>query len=177
MSATLKARLRGILAGVPSKSRSAGIATLTLRLAKLSDERCILDWQSAESTRRYMRNPASPSRAEHAAWLRRTLKDREKTLLIVERDGRPVGSIRLDRVVAKGREAGYEISIVVAPGYRGEGIGGGSLVLLRRLVPDETFFAHVLAGNVPSARIFAGCGFVPYESGTSESILVSRAKS
>jgi RimJ/RimL family protein N-acetyltransferase len=149
---------------------------MTFRLAKLSDERCTFEWQSVESTRRYMRNPTSPSRTEHAAWLRRTLNDTEKTLLIVERDGRPVGSIRLDRVVAEDREAGHEISIVVAPGHRGEGIGGASLRLLRRLVPDETFFAHVLTDNVASARLFAACGFVPYTSGKSESILVSRAK-
>ena len=61
-------------------------AQVRLRLAQIEDENWLLDLQRQPVTRRYSRNPAIPSAGEHYSWIRQTLANPDKLLLIVEAD-------------------------------------------------------------------------------------------
>lgn len=128
-----------------------------LRLAEVEDELWLLDLQRQESTRRFARNPAVPSAAEHAAWFASVLAGRDRMLLIVEIDGKPCGMLRLDR--QPGMIAGFEISIAIDAAFHGEGIASAALALARRMAPGADLIATVLPGNRPSLSLFAAAGY------------------
>jgi len=150
----LRTRLVQRLAEDPASAGSR-----RLRFATESDLAATFAWQSDPETRRHMRNPAVPTRSEHAAWLAKILVDPDRLLLIAEEHGIPLGSIRLDhRLPANGRE-GYEISIVVAPEHRRRHVGSFMLKSTRVLAPELVFYAHVEPENEASRRLFAVCGY------------------
>jgi GNAT superfamily N-acetyltransferase len=75
----------------------------------------------------------------------------------MEEVGTPRASVRLDW---REEEAGFEVSLVVAPGVRGRGYGVRALLLARRLVAGEDLLAHVQAANEASLRSFSRAGYV-----------------
>src|SRR5690606_14279209 len=75
-----------------------------LRPATEADGDLLLDWQRHPETRRFARAPAAPEPAAHRAWLARTLGDPDRLLCIVEEDGVPAGSLRLDEATCGGLE-------------------------------------------------------------------------
>lgn len=92
------------------------------------------------------------------AWFAQTLADQNSELWLLEEDGRPVGSVRLD-ALEKGTH--WEISIIISPESRGRGIGTAALKLLRRQYKDRWLVAEVLAGNDASRSAFLKAGFTP----------------
>ena len=105
---------------------------------------------------------------EHERWLAGVLADPERTLLVVEAADGPAGSVRFD---VAGDEA--EISVVVAPQRRGEGLGKrivreSSELILAALAGLERVRAEVGGGQraldagVPGRRVRpAGDGASP----------------
>ena len=132
---------------------------VTLRPAAMDDAPLILEWQSASDTRRYARNPEVPSAAGHLVWMDATLKRRDCIFNIVVAAGQPAGILRMER--HKEIADGFEVSIFVAPGNYGRGIGKAALQLARRMLPDAELLAHVLPENTASRFLFLGAGFVP----------------
>jgi RimJ/RimL family protein N-acetyltransferase len=132
------------------------------RPATAADGPRLLEWRNDPSVRAVSGTTRTISASEHAAWLPRVLADPERTLLIVEREGDPVGSVRFDR-----RDGEAEISITVAPAQRGYGIGAQAI---RETTEHELaaraalgrVVARVGAANAPSRRAFEHAGYRPH---------------
>lgn len=153
-----------LLAAIAGSRVVADGAMLRLRLAESSDADWLLELQRAPATRRFARNPALPTVAEHADWLARTFADPERLLCAVERDGEPVGMVRLDRLAPPAPR--FEVSIAVHPSMQRRGVGGTALALLRRLAPGATLDAAVHPDNALSQALFAAAGYARITAGT-----------
>jgi len=124
---------------------AAGNAELTYR------------WQQDPSTRRFARNPAVPTPAEHRAWLDRLLAQPARLACIVLHDERPAGVLRLDP--CEGEAAAWEIGILVAAEARQAGVALAALALAKRLVGGGELRAVVLPENRASHALFRKAGF------------------
>jgi UDP-2,4-diacetamido-2,4,6-trideoxy-beta-L-altropyranose hydrolase len=141
--------LAAIGPGTTKQSRA-----VTLRLADAGDESWLLALQSQPETRRYANNPAAPTQQGHRQWLKRTLADRSRLLIIVEVEGRSAGMLRLDR-----QEHGERVNIAIDPQYHGQGVGVATLALVARLRPAGILDAEVLPGNKASLALFTRAGY------------------
>jgi UDP-2,4-diacetamido-2,4,6-trideoxy-beta-L-altropyranose hydrolase len=137
---------------------------IKLRLAEAADEDWLLHLQRTPSARRYSRNPAVPTVAEHHCWMRRTLADPGKLLMLIEADGAKAGTVRLDRLQDLGGASHYEISIAIDPNFHNRGIATAALQLLRNLTDGAVLDAVVLPDNQASKALFTRAGFVPVGS-------------
>lgn len=132
--------------------------TLTLRPATTADSSLLWEWRNDPPTRVHFINADAVSWEEHCAWLQRKLESPDCRMWILERDGGAVGQIRYDRI---GRSA--EISFLVIPGLRGQGLGTRLLELSPPLACRElrvsSVVAIVKAENEASSRAFRQAGF------------------
>jgi UDP-2,4-diacetamido-2,4,6-trideoxy-beta-L-altropyranose hydrolase len=129
---------------------------VSLRQATVADAAAMFTWQSAPGARTYARNPAAPKPGEHERWLEAKLADPDCIFNIVLCGDKPVGILRLDRLPT--RDA-FEVSILIASGRQGQGIGGHALTLGKRLLPKERIVAAIHAENHASVRMFEAAGY------------------
>ena len=134
-------------------------ATIRLRPAEDEDRDRILAWNLEPDTRRYFRNPAPPSPAEHAAWFAKAASFGDTLLFIAECDGATAGVLRLDRDKPRGGQT--EVSLIVAGAFRGRGLAPRMLELAQRLLRHAPLVAQVDPRNTPSRRAFLAAGFRP----------------
>ena len=128
--------------------------------ARAADGHLLLAWRNDEAVRAVSHTTHEVAPAEHASWLARVLADPDRTLLVVEREGEPVGTVRLDR---EGDEA--TISVTVAPEQRARGVG---VQAIRQTTELELAARPQLAGvvalvkaeNAASQRAFERAGYV-----------------
>jgi UDP-2,4-diacetamido-2,4,6-trideoxy-beta-L-altropyranose hydrolase len=144
-----------MLDAIPAKS----VAKVRLRLATADDEHWLLKIQQHPQTRRYFRNAAMPTAAEHHEWMHRVLADPRRMLLAVIADDESVGSIRLDRLPDNGGSVRYEVAIAIDPECQGMGIGTAALRGVRTFMPGAAFDATVYPDNKASHALFAKAGF------------------
>lgn len=133
---------------------------IRLRFAQIQDENWLLDLQRQPQTRRYSRNPAVPTTEGHADWIRQTLANPDRLLLIVEANRLPVGTVRLDRTADEDGLIRREVSIAIHPAHHARGIGLAALRLLRALVPQAVLDATVFPANTASRALFLKAGFI-----------------
>ncbi|MCU0268692.1 MAG: GNAT family N-acetyltransferase [Acidimicrobiales bacterium] len=131
---------------------------VVLRPADNGDADLLLDWRNDPDTVRFSHSQRGVDAAAHADWFAQRLDDPACRLLVGVRDGRPVGTVRVDITAAVGL-----VSLTVAPEARGAGVG---TALLRALVAEMTgdyqvmrLVAEVRHDNPASAGAFAGAGF------------------
>ncbi len=148
-----------IALAILDKSPAKNGARVRLHLASANDERWLLKIQQHPQTRRYFRNAAVPTAQEHREWMRRVLADPKRLLLAVNVNGKPVGSVRLDRLSDERAPARHEVAIAIDPECHGMGIGTAALRLVRALMPGAVLDAVVLRDNKSSYALFAGAGF------------------
>lgn len=150
-------RLLALLAG---QSQSRDGARIALRLTETDDCDWLLALQQRPETRAFARSPNGPSRAEHVRWFTRALADPDRFLMIVERDERACGFVRLDRRADDGPSPAYEVSIAIEPEWHGSGMGRAALRLARKMAPGAVIDATVLPANAASKALFLGAGYV-----------------
>ena len=144
---------------------------LRVRPATVDDARLLLDWRNDPEARSRSRSSDVIDLEGHLAWLRGTLASPDRHLLVVESaDGTPVATTRYDRL-APDPDGGdrWEVSISVAPGMRGQGLGGATLAAsdewLRATEPAAgAVVAHVRPDNTSSRRLFLRSGYLPAPS-------------
>jgi len=136
--------------------RIQDMPSVTLRPASDSDAQILFDWRNDPDTRRNSRHTDAVGWDEHRRWLSAALGRRDRTLLIAELAGEPVGTVRLDR----GAD-GCELSWTVAPQWRGRGVGKAMVQKAAEASGAMVLLAAVREGHRSSARIAEGCGFVP----------------
>lgn len=138
---------------------------LSLRPATDADSARLLEWRNDAQTRAMAISQARVPLEDHRRWLRARLADADTLLTIVEQDGTPVGTVRLDR-----RAPGEaEISITIAPDARGRGLARPAIELgvehARAAWSVARVTARVRRENAASLRAFAAAGFTVERDG------------
>jgi spore coat polysaccharide biosynthesis predicted glycosyltransferase SpsG/ribosomal protein S18 acetylase RimI-like enzyme len=127
---------------------------VAVRPATQADSALLLLWRNDFETRARSRSTTPVAPAEHEAWLARVLNDPHRRLLIAERDGHPVGTVRFDR-----GDDHWEVSITVAPEVRGLRLAVPILLAAERSLRNVTIRAHVRRDNVASQALFRRAGY------------------
>jgi spore coat polysaccharide biosynthesis predicted glycosyltransferase SpsG/RimJ/RimL family protein N-acetyltransferase len=153
-------------------------ALVRYRPATRADAACLLEWRNDPDVQAISRSRAPVAAAAHERWLAATLADPDRTLLVAEVAGEPAATVRLDRA-----EGAAEISVTVAPGRRGSGVGPRTIREASELhlaaYPDVArIVAEVTEHNVRALRAFERAGYarLPERSSTDGVLLaLSRA--
>jgi len=136
------------------------IEEFTLRRASFGDSRLLWQWANDPLVRQASFSPGPISWHEHEEWFAQKISDPSCLLLIFEDATGPVAVVRTD---ANGR-ADAEISITIAPGYRGHGLASAlldrSLETIFNTTSAERVHAFIKPTNLPSSRSFANAGFI-----------------
>ena len=132
---------------------------LILRPAGWADCERLFVWVNSPDSLKNKRLTRAPIPYEtHRQWLERRLAAPGVILLIAERDGVPLGQVRLEL-----RDDAYEIDVFVVAEARGCGVAAEAIEeALRRLwARDPGAIARALVGpaNEGSARLFERLGF------------------
>lgn len=132
---------------------------LTARAATEADASLLMKWRNDPETRRWSRTTEQVDPEGHRAWLRRSLANDNRLLLVVEDDAGPVGTVRWDYDADV-----WEVSVTVAPERRGTGLAGpllaaGEAALRGRVQPPVPLLAIVHEDNEASNRLFARAGY------------------
>lgn len=134
---------------------------IEIRLAAKDDAVMIYEWRTDPSVLGVSRNSKSFTFDEHQAWLRQTLLDPDRLLLIGAHLGKDIGVVRFD--INNGRA---EVSIFLLPETTGAGLGRVLLAAaearLKLSRPDVLRVdAWVTEGNPGSLNMFKHLGYSP----------------
>ena len=129
-----------------------------LRPAREDDANTLLTWQSLPETRRYSRNPNTPTLDEHCAWYASKLSDTNVHFHFIEHHGEPAGILRLEKT--KNSSDSFEVNILVSPEKYRLGIAQAALLAASRLHTSMTMVADVLPDNAASHALFKKAGFL-----------------
>lgn len=137
---------------------------VVVRAATEADARDLFEWRNAPEVRRFSRSDAPIEWDDHRRWLAATLADPQRVLLVGSAAGSPVGVVRYDLA---GSEA--EVSIYLAPGQAGRGLGRALLDAAERWLAARhpgvsLVWAEALADNEASHRLFTGGGFEAFST-------------
>ncbi|WP_210509021.1 bifunctional UDP-2,4-diacetamido-2,4,6-trideoxy-beta-L-altropyranose hydrolase/GNAT family N-acetyltransferase [Naasia sp. SYSU D00057] len=137
-----------------------GATGVTVRPARAGDASALFDWRDDPATRAASRSTGALEWTSHAAWVRATLADPMRSLLIARTEGAPAGTVRFDRL----DEGSAEISITLAPSARGRGlaqpvIAAAMAWLAAQPSPPRLVIAEMRPENGASQRAFRAAGF------------------
>lgn len=129
-------------------ARNEGLNTgMTFRAAGMEDARRLFEWRNDPQTREASRSSDPIPWESHIAWLTQRLGAKEPHLYIVEIDGVPIGTFRID---------GEEISYTIALESRGKRLGHPMLAMAAKCFGPKT--ALVKRRNIASARVAQEAG-------------------
>ena len=145
-------------------SGSTRAASVRLRAASAADCERVGSWRNDPETRAASFESAEIPWDTHVRWFGDALSREDRRILVVEADGEPAGTVRLD---IAGADA--TVSIHLAREWRGRGVGTRALTALADLAFGELaigrLLASVKANNHASLAAFAKAGFVRVASG------------
>lgn len=127
---------------------------VTLRRARMWDCERIYAYNGAPEVRALSATPGVIRLADHEAWFARRIADVGSPFWVVELDGEPVGSVRID--ARSGTNA--RISIALDPCARGRGVGRRA-ILLACADWRGVVIAEIHESNAQSRACFTACGF------------------
>jgi RimJ/RimL family protein N-acetyltransferase len=132
---------------------------VNLRPVTMDDANMLFRWRNDPVTRANSRSTASVSWEDHCKWLKASLANPNRDLLVAEIDGVPVGRARIDR----GEET--EVSWTVSPDHRGKGVGKAMVAMVAAACPRGPVVARIKPSNRASQAIAAYAGFRKVEDG------------
>jgi RimJ/RimL family protein N-acetyltransferase len=130
---------------------------LSLRRAASSDCALVFEWANDPVTRANSFSPQAISWEDHKTWFDRILQDPERELFVLLASSEPIGQARLARASADGDD---EISLALAPAWRGLGLAAEAIRLVTRESGALVVHAYVKTGNDASIRAFLRAGYV-----------------
>ncbi|MDG9882700.1 UDP-2,4-diacetamido-2,4,6-trideoxy-beta-L-altropyranose hydrolase [Pseudomonas sp. GD04058] len=133
---------------------------LQLRQARFEDARLLFDGRNAEAVRRGSLQQAPLEWGAHCRWLRATLDNDQRLLLIGEAGDGAVGMLRYDRL----EPTRARVSLYLFEGRLGLGWGRALLAAGERALAEHwpqvrVIEAEVLADNQASIELFRGAGY------------------
>lgn len=137
--------------------------TWSIRPATGADCDALLAWRNDPTDFQWYLEASAVRADEHRAWLSERLERDHPTLWILDVDGEPGGSVRLDPDAGGSAFA----SIVVDPEYRGHGFGRALLAHLDEQSRSLGFVelrAVIHPENVASQALFTSAGYVQQSS-------------
>ena len=144
---------------------------LRLRHVAPADRAVVLRWANDPDTRRASLSPAVIAPADHAAWFARRVPNNAACAFYMATtvNGLPVGNVRFERHADAGdRDDGWILSFVVAPEFRGHGLGRRIVELAVRTFLEERDGPRIVAAvrheNAPSSKLLCDIGFRPIRS-------------
>ena len=146
---------------VVGKLEEADFKKLNVREAVPDDEGLLLEWANDPATRKnsFNTNPILP--ATHHVWFTRRLSnpDSYRIYIIENSTASPIGQVRFER----DEREGWETSYLLAPTFRGCGLGSSlldtALCQFQRERPGAIVTGRVRIENQPSCRIFEKISF------------------
>lgn len=153
----------------PCPIRCAGMTTIVLRLAKLGDSENLYRWRNHPLIRAKSHQTDAIERERHETWLRETLANPNRILLIGEsiQDGqtKAVGVLRYD-LSPNGESA--VVSIYLVPEHLGKGLGTSLLLtgtewVLNNQPNLSEILAEIRKDNIPSQKVFVKAGYIANE--------------
>ena len=133
---------------------------IILRPATMGDAKLLFDWRNDPETRMQSIDTGEVFWDKHLEWLKKSLSNQNRKIIIAKIKGQPVGTIRLD--IGKPRS---ELSWTVAPSARGKGVGT-KMVLKAIQFFSCPLLAKIKPGNLASMKIAEKAGFQKQSSGT-----------
>jgi UDP-2,4-diacetamido-2,4,6-trideoxy-beta-L-altropyranose hydrolase len=131
-------------------------AAFSFRPATLKDSRNLYAWRNSPETSSASVSCGVPDYAAHEAWLKATLADDSRILLLIEARQQPLGVVRFD---CTGDEATISIYRVPVSGAA-RGLVRQATEWLRRNRPDvRRIVANILPGNSASLAAFRAAGY------------------
>lgn len=121
---------------------------MIIRPACMSDGEDLWRWRNDPDTRSASHQMAEIPLESHLAWLRSTLQDPAKQLMVAEVDGVAIGTFRAD-LESNGVA---ELSWTIAPEYRGRGLGIQMLSAALGII-GRPVRAEIKANNAVSIRL------------------------
>ena len=129
------------------------IKELSIRKAQIDDSDILLTWRNHPQTRAASRNTEKIDPVEHEKWFIKVLKSENRQIFIVEEQGVPVGTVRVD-----GRKGLREMSWTVAPEQFGRGIGKWMVKKIADQI-EGPLKAEIKIDNYASQKIAENAGF------------------
>ena len=133
---------------------------VTMRRAQSSDCRILWEWANETAVRQASFDSSPITWEQHSRWFAQQVSDAHSTFLIFEYDqAAPVGTARFRAT----SDADLEISVTIAPEFRGQGLAPGLLdraaesAFERGLI--ERIHAFIRAENRVSVKSFENAGF------------------
>ncbi len=150
--------------------------SFTLRAATADDRQVLWEWANDPATRRASFNTAPIPWEDHVAWLDRKLRAPGTRYYVAVATGAvPIGAVRFDTT-----ESGADVSVVLAPEYRGKGLAAPVLDAavrhLFRVLPVHQVRAFVKPENVASLRAFERAGFSPAPTPRADALCLVRVR-
>src|SRR3989338_9939211 len=131
---------------------------LKLRPVTEADIKKILEWRNNPGVRANSFQTSEIKWEEHSSYWTMRLADKTNYSYIAVLEGTDAGLVRLDK-----KESGeYEINILIAPGFRGKGLGIATIAETKKIAAGfgiTRLIARVKPDNVPSQKIFEKNGF------------------
>ena len=132
---------------------------IVVRPATTSDSRSVFEWRNDPVSRANSHTGHVLGWDEHDEWFSRSLVDPDRVIFMGVVDDEPIGVVRFDRCGTQE----FEISINLAPGRRGRGLGAKLLSSACSAFtinePKACLAAQLKVANLPSRRVFEACGF------------------
>ncbi len=135
---------------------------LSFRGAEERDSSLLLEWRNDPKTREMSLDQGVVSLQAHSHWFARKLASSSCQILIAEYKDQAIGMLRFD-IADSGVEA--EVSINLAPAFRGQGLSktllvGGIDWFLEANVDVDMLLSTMRVENRASMKIFEYAGFV-----------------
>lgn len=127
---------------------------LVFREATLEDAQLLLDWRNDETTRVSSHNMGLLTLSSHVKWLKDSLNNKHRTILIVELGGVAVGTVRKDEL----DNGLVELSWTVSPEHRGLGLAKAIVCKVCHETKDK-LYAEIKVSNVASLKSAKAAGF------------------
>lgn len=125
---------------------------VSLRPVTLADSDLLWRWRNEPETRRWFGDSRAVPLHKHEVWFATRFVDPAPWWVALV-DGVPAGVVRFD-----GGDGHYEVSVLVIPEYRKQGIGKA---MLEKACAGTRSVIHatILPGNDASEKLFHRCGF------------------